>query len=1013
MNDETLFHRALELPVGERAGFLAAACAGNAELRQRVEQLLQAHDEPGSFMAVAPAGLTGAYTPQSNGTGAPEVEAIGTRIGPYKLLQQIGEGGMGVVYMAEQEQPVRRRVALKIIKPGMDTVQVVARFEAERQALALMDHQNIAKVLDVGATESGRPYFVMELVNGIPITNYCDQEHLTPRERLELFVPICQAVQHAHQKGIIHRDLKPSNVLVALYDGKPVPKVIDFGVAKATSQRLTERTMFTEFGQVIGTLEYMAPEQAERNALDVDTRCDIYSLGVMLYELLTGSTPLDKKKLHSAVYTEMMRMIREDEPAKPSTRLSESGDALPSISAQRKTEPAKLSKLMRGELDWIVMKALEKDRGRRYETANGFARDIQRYLSDDPVEACPPSASYRLRKFARKNRRLLATSGAFVVVLLLGVVGLVAGLISVNAERKRTADALAQVTEEQTRTTSALAAETKARAQTRNAINAMTDVVMEKVLAQQQSLGKMEREFLGSIVGFYEQFAAGNADTEQARAAVADGQFRVAKLRALLGDLPQAIAGYREALNLWEQLSQDHPTVRNYRQNVATCYHNLGILLFQVGNRSDAESVCHKAVAMREKLVADYPDIAHLRGQLGDSHGQLGILFQAVGKLPESEASYEQAIAISQKLVSEFSNVPQHRRALSQGFMNRGSLYLSWRRWSEAELATRQAIELLEQLPLQIREMPDVRGSLASAYNNLGTSLGEQGKRLEAVKGFEQMIAIQQKLVQEFPGIPDHRHLLAGGHSNLANQYSQMWKLPDAESTLRQAIEIGEGLVQVSPNVVDYRLDLGASHVNYGICLRLLGKNTEALDWYAKAISSFEALLGPDPSLTKPRLFLGNALGQRAFALGKLNRHADALLDWDRALTIPDHPERDDWRINRAVTLAHLGKVNEPIATAIEMTRGDKVPGGNFANAASVYAIAAANEKVEAKLREQYALETIALLRRAMATDFFDSGTEIIELKKDPDYDALRDRAEFKMLMAELEARLEKKEEKK
>ena len=295
-------------------------------------------------------------------------------------------------------QPVQRKVALKVIKPGMDSRQVIARFEAERQALAMMDHVNIARVLDAGATEAGRPYFVMELVHGVPITKYCDDNHLTPRERLELFVPVCQAIQHAHQKGIIHRDIKPSNVMVTLYDGKPVPKVIDFGVAKATEQKLTERTLFTQYGTMVGTLEYMSPEQAEMSALGVDTRSDIYSLGVLLYELLTGSTPLTHKRMKEAAYAEILRMIKEEEPPKPSTRLSDSGEALASISAHRHTEPAKLTKLVRGELDWIVMKTLEKDRNRRYETANGFAADVQRYLDDEPVQACPPSAGYRLRQ---------------------------------------------------------------------------------------------------------------------------------------------------------------------------------------------------------------------------------------------------------------------------------------------------------------------------------------------------------------------------------------------------------------------------------------------------------------------------------------------------------------------------------------------------------------------------------------------------------------------------------------
>ena len=346
---------------------------------------------------------------------------------------------MGTVWLADQTHPVRRRVALKVIKAGMDTDQVVARFEAERQALALMDHPNIARVLDAGATESGRPFFVMELVNGIPITEYCDQAQLTPRERLELFLPVCQAIQHAHQKGIIHRDIKPSNVLVALYDDKPVPKVIDFGVAKAAGQSLTDKTLVTGFGTIVGTLEYMSPEQAELNNQDVDTRSDIYSLGVLLYELLTGSPPFTAKQLRSAAFSEMLRIIREVEPPKPSTKVSTAKN-LPTVAAARKLEPKKLAALMRGDLDWIVMKCLEKERSRRYETANGLAMDLRRYLHGDPVEAGPPSAWYRSRKFARKHAGALATAGLFALLLLLATVSSI--WLTIRATR---AEALAVV----------------------------------------------------------------------------------------------------------------------------------------------------------------------------------------------------------------------------------------------------------------------------------------------------------------------------------------------------------------------------------------------------------------------------------------------------------------------------------------------------------------------------------------------------------------------------------------
>ncbi len=464
MNERSIFMEALaQQTPAQRSAYLDEACGADAALRQRVDALLASHEQAGSFLGKpvperlaeklavperpeetcgAPAAQDQPRPSDDHPAGSqPSAETLGSRIGPYKLLQEIGEGGMGTVYLAEQSQPVRRMVAVKIIKPGMDSRQVIARFEAERQALALMDHPNIAKVLDAGTTRefeprtsvsgppqpltdvrgSGRPYFVMELVKGVPITKFCDERRLTPRQRLELFVPVCQAVQHAHQKGIIHRDLKPSNVMVCLYDGKPVPKVIDFGVAKATGQKLTDRTMFTEIGQVVGTLEYMSPEQAELNQLDIDTRSDIYSLGVLLYELLTGSTPLERKRLKSAAMLEVLRLIREEEPPRPSTRLSTT-DEMPSVAANRGLEPKKLSGLVRGELDWIVMKALDKDRNRRYETANGFAQDIQRYLADEPVQACPPSAWYRFRKFARRNKGGLITAAVVVVALLVGTV---------------------------------------------------------------------------------------------------------------------------------------------------------------------------------------------------------------------------------------------------------------------------------------------------------------------------------------------------------------------------------------------------------------------------------------------------------------------------------------------------------------------------------------------------------------------------------------------------------------
>ena len=410
----------------ERAAYLAEACGNDLLMRARVESLLRAHQK------------AGAGTFLESGPDLLAAEQPGAMIGPYKLLEEIGEGGFGIVYMAEQIVPVRRRVALKILKPGMDTRQVVARFEAERQALALMDDPHIARVLDAGETNSGRPYFVMELVHGIAITDFCDQNQLAARQRLELFLAICQAVQHAHLKGIIHRDLKPANILVTLHDGRPVVKVIDFGIAKALGEQLTEKTLFTNFAQMVGTPRYMSPEQAERSGLGIDTRTDIYSLGVILYELLTGTTPLEQQRLIQVSYDEVRRLISEEDSPRPSARITTLGQAATAISACRSSDPQRLSHLIRGELDWIVLKALEKDRTRRYETASALASDVERYLHDEPVLAFPPSKWYRFGKFARRHKLGMALGGAAALAGLLAVAGLIASNALIRQEQFRT-----------------------------------------------------------------------------------------------------------------------------------------------------------------------------------------------------------------------------------------------------------------------------------------------------------------------------------------------------------------------------------------------------------------------------------------------------------------------------------------------------------------------------------------------------------------------------------------------
>jgi serine/threonine protein kinase len=596
---EELFEAVRTRSAEERARYLADACGPDTELRAAVESLLTAHDAAAQFLQSPAVGVD---------LDPPLMFAApGTMIGRYKLLEPIGEGGYGVVFMAEQTAPVQRRVALKIIKAGMDTKQVIARFEAERQALALMDHPNIAKVFDAGVTDTGRPYFVMELVKGVSIIKYCDAHHVPPRERLELFVQVCQAVQHAHQKGIIHRDIKPTNVLIALYDGKPVPKVIDFGVAKATGQQLTERTMFTGFGDVIGTLEYMSPEQAEMNQLDVDTRSDIYSLGVLLYELLTGSTPLENKRIKQVALLEVLKFIREEEPPRPSTRLSTAAQ-LPHIAANRGVEPKKLSGLVKGELDWIVMKSLEKDRSRRYETANGLALDVQRYLEDETVHACPPSSAYRFKKFVRRHKVGVLAGSAVVSALMVGLVLASIGFIearrqanNARAETSRTLRAWALLTNAEFKGKSK-GAESMARdalaiceelfpadhQEVCDSLHILAYVLFQtkpdEAIALEREAVARHRRRLGNV---------------RENLGLAWSLDNLGNLLLRKGAVAEAESLYRETLPLWRKyMGDDHITVANTLDHLAG-------LAGKRGNHAEAETFMSECLAIRRHALGN------------------------------------------------------------------------------------------------------------------------------------------------------------------------------------------------------------------------------------------------------------------------------------------------------------------------------------------------------------------------------------------------------------------------
>lgn len=903
-------------------------------------------------------GLTAVHTPgcieAPDCPAAPDAQAgpepsvrpqLSSTIGPYKLLQEIGEGGFGVVYMAEQEAPVRRRVALKVIKEGMDTRQVIARFEAERQALALMDHPNIAKVLDAGSTEAGRPYFVMELVPGLKITEFCDRHRLPPEERLKLFQEVCKAVQHAHQKGIIHRDLKPSNILVTLHDGVPVPKIIDFGIAKATGFRLTNKTLFTAFAQMIGTPAYMSPEQAELSGIDIDTRSDIYSLGVLLYELLTGRPPFETEDLLRAGLDEMRRIIRETEPAKPSTRLGALGKAeLSSTAEARRSEPPKLMSLIRGDLDWIVMKCLEKDRNRRYETANGLAIDIQRYLSQEPVSAAAPSKWYRYCKFARRNRVSLTAAAALALVLVAATT--VSLWQAVQATR---AKALAQTEATKNERVTAFLQEVFESVKPSVALGRDTTLLREILdravarlgteLRDQPEIATELRRLLAVVysdLGAYRKAEAllRTSLADQQRSPYDPGVLVVGTLCALGAVLLQdgrhaeAEEFIEQALVLREKLSTED------KRKLAGSIGLLCMLRLEQGRLDEAEALARELLAQHTQVGGNQESMA-----MAEALEKMAIVLRARANFAEAEALFRKVWGICAKLHA--GDHPDKAHALG----NLAAILGAQDRLSEAGSLAFQALEMERKL---LGEHEDVALSL----NNLAAIRQREGNFVEAESRLREALALQKKL--QGPENPKMAMTL----ENLALVLQARGKLAEAEPLAREALAMGKKLA------VDNHPDVASSLEILASIRQELGDLAEAETLSREALGIRQKTFGRDhPDVATSLCRLGTILGKKA-----ASDEAEGLLR--EGLSMHERVHSPSSRI--AAALTDLGSFLQQQGRAAEaeelvrraLSRREKLLGDQHPEVARLLNSLAQICRSLRKLNEAEALAREALTRR-------------------------------------------------
>ena len=889
-------------------------------MRREVEGLLASHSQSGLFLDVsAPQqmhrGSNANASPPPRADESDRDQLLGAILdGKYELVESLGEGGMGTVYRARQRAPLVREVAVKVVKAGMDSNAILARFDAERQALAIMDHPHIAKVLDAGTTPARQPYFVMELVQGVPITTYCDERRLTPRQRLELFVPVCQAIQHAHQKGIIHRDIKPSNVLVTLYDERPVPKVIDFGVAKAVvGSEGTNRARMTGWGTLIGTPEYMSPEQANLDILDIDTRSDVYSLGVLLYELLTGTTPVDHQSLIRAGLLEVLRIVREVDPPKPSEKLS-SVDNLPSVAANRSTDPAHLSKLLKGELDWVVIKALEKDRSRRYETANALGRDIQRYLADELVEARPPGRGYRFRKFVRRYRRAVIAACLMLATLVAGIVGTSWGLVlSQRNERNALAAGDREKAAKEQEIEHRNVAE-RARERTRDVLDAMVSDVTGDSLTTQKDISPEQKKFLQNVLGYYREFADEPTDDELSRRRHARAARQVGTIEFRLGRKREALEAFRLARAGYASLSADITTRPEYRQELARCHNGVGLMLVALGQSTSALEHYRQGLTILETLVAEFPDRPEYRRDLGLAHTGQGALLQGLGQGAAAAEQFRKGLAIQIALVAEFPDNSEYRHDVARGHFNLGNALNGLGQKTAAEAEHRKGLAIREKLAAEFPAVGEFRNVLAGSHNNLGNLLNALGQTAEAREHQDKALGIQEKLVADFPVVPEYRANLAMSVYNRAVGHATAGQRAAAEGLYRRALLIQEKLAAEFPAVPEYRAKLALSYQSLGQFLAEGESRAAAGEPSRKALANLEQLSAEFPAVPAYRNDLARShynLGMLTQGLGQLapsEEHFRRALNLYAALT-SEFPANPAFRQDLARSHNKLGLV--------------------------------------------------------------------------------------------------------